>query len=134
MPKLTFDLGERNLDGAAREVATLMIPTGFVDSASCRFFERALETADRKGRRFLVLDLSRVNYIKSKWDYQEFFPKGGDTRIKMMKIMIPLNDGTIADICYTIPRRPKKVSKVQMGYATKLKDMDCRDFDKLKPK
>jgi hypothetical protein len=74
----------------------------------------------------------RQELIKNKLDYQEFFPKGSNNRIKMMKILIPFKDGTQGALCYEIPKRAEKVSKVQMGYASSLKDLPCKIFEEWK--
>ncbi|MFC1586080.1 hypothetical protein ACFL5V_11070 [Fibrobacterota bacterium] len=76
---------------------------------------------------------ARRQYIKSTWEYHEFFPEDSDERMKIMRITIPLNDGTKRNICYTILPKPQKIRKVMQGYASELKALDCGAFDKLKP-
>jgi hypothetical protein len=77
---------------------------------------------------------SRREYIKSTWEYHEFFPEGSDDRIKIMRINIPMLDGDKKSICYTILQKPRKIRKVQEGYASELKLLKCAAFDRLKPK
>ncbi|MBF0430342.1 MAG: hypothetical protein HQK83_03630 [Fibrobacteria bacterium] len=74
---------------------------------------------------------ARRTYVKSKWDYHEFFPDGSNDRIKIMRIAIPLNDGNNKEVCYTILSNPTKVRKVQEGFANQLEVLDCSAFDRL---
>ena len=65
MPKLTFKNRSLKLNGKDSESITLVQPRGFIDSSSYSAFEKSLEAAYRKGNRFQVMDLSKVNYINS---------------------------------------------------------------------
>ena len=76
---------------------------------------------------------ARREYIKSTWEYYEFFQKVSDERIKIMRINIPMKVGDKTSMCYTILAKPKKVRKVMEGYSSELELLDCGAFDKLRP-
>ena len=76
---------------------------------------------------------SRREYLKSTWEYYEFFQKPTDERIKIMRINIPLKIGDNKSMCYTILVKPSKVRKVMEGYSSELELLDCEAFDRLKP-
>jgi hypothetical protein len=74
----------------------------------------------------------RRDFIKTKMDYQEFSAKSTSKRVKIMRLDIPLNDGTQGSTCFNIPPKPAKASRIQMGYAFSLESITCATFEKWK--
>ncbi len=63
--KLSFENDRVNLAEGDSEAIAVIAVKGFVDSSSCRFFERAMESAHAQNTRFCVVDFADVNYVNS---------------------------------------------------------------------
>ncbi len=65
MPNLTFNIKEAKVGSENKEPCVVISTSGFIDSSSYRFFERALENGYNHQTRFAILDLSSAHYINS---------------------------------------------------------------------
>ncbi len=75
---------------------------------------------------------SRSQFLKNKYDYQEFIPKGTGKRLKIMKLSVPFISGDYGNVCYSIPPKAQGISDIQSGYAHKIEPMDCKKFELYK--
>lgn len=76
-------------------------------------------------------ETQRRNFIKSKMDYCEFFPDGGNDRLRIIKLDIPLDTGGERSICYTVESGPTTAQR-KAGFAGRLETLECSDFARLK--
>lgn len=74
----------------------------------------------------------RRETLKSSWDYLEFFPPNTTEKWKLMEITLPQKDGKNLALCYHIQPRIRAVTDVQTGYASKIVEIKCTEYHKLK--
>jgi len=72
----------------------------------------------------------RLTFIKTQWEYLEFFPDNSTDKLKLMKIIIPHQGSGQSSLCYEIITRSSRVSEVQSGFASKLIPLKCEKFEK----
>ncbi len=68
--------------------------------------------------------------IKSKMDYLEFFPANSEQRIRLLRLSLPMLDGSIEQVCYSVI--PATISSQRnTGYAVSLETLACADYSRL---
>lgn len=73
----------------------------------------------------------RRQFIKSKYDYLEYFTAGADRPDRIFKLDLPLTNGKYGSVCFFV-ERGKPSSQRKTGYASRLLDLDCAEFEKRK--
>ena len=73
----------------------------------------------------------RRNFIKNRMDYCEFFPEHSASRLRILRLDIPLDAGGEASVCFTLGGPPSTAQR-KAGYAGRLEKLDCADFENLK--
>lgn len=73
----------------------------------------------------------RRAFIKDKMDYCEFFPDPSKERLRILRLDIPMDDGGMESVCFSVGGPPTTVQR-KAGYAGRLESLDCSDFEKLK--
>jgi hypothetical protein len=72
----------------------------------------------------------RRSFIKNRMDYCEFFPDQAATRLRIMRLVIPLDAGGEKSVCFTVGAPPSTAQR-KAGYAGRLETLACSDFVKL---
>ena len=73
----------------------------------------------------------RRETVKSKMDYFEFFPPQADRPERLIRLEIPLDNGEVKSVCYTVERKLETQQR-KTGTASKLLPLGCDDFTRLK--
>lgn len=86
--------------------------------------------ADMDGK-VLFDEKLRRTFIKSRMEYREFFPEHATARLRIMRLEIPLDVGGLESVCFTVGNPPTTTQR-KAGYAGRLENLDCGNFEKLK--
>ncbi len=75
----------------------------------------------------------RRQFLKSKYDYLEYFPPKATRSERIFKLEIPGQDKPPKWVCFLVERQ-RQTSQRKVGYASRLMPLDCQEFDRRKTK
>lgn len=75
----------------------------------------------------------RRQFLKSKYDYFEYFPPKATRSERIIKIEIPGQDRPPKSVCFFVERQ-RLTSQRKVGYASRLLPLDCQEFERRKTK
>ena len=74
---------------------------------------------------------TRMERIKNNYEYHEVYSQGSNERLRIFKMSIPTDFGSVYDFCFRIPEKKGNARTRNKAMGSNIERMECSDFNEI---